>query len=195
MLNIDTNQKNKKIFNPNGSSSYGIWNITKSSILVKSGNVRYKELYIIRQDEEMRPDLIAYKKFGDQGMVGSLMKLNGFSNPFAIDVGDLFYIPTSDSFDNIFNAKKDLNKLNNEESGASSNKNALFRKNQRSKKFSSSAGREKYLAFINNGGKGNNGLRNVTTNLPPNILEDGERPVVTKSGLIFFGPDATSPNG
>jgi len=186
MLNIDTNQRNKNIFNPEPSGNrFGIWDLTESSIRIDSG-FRFSGLHTIKSDEVMRPDLISHRKFGAQGKCGTLMKVSGISNPFAIDQGDVLFIPEESSIELAFEKRKEISFATPGES----NSNQRFRKSQQSKKFSVSKGREEYLNLA----KSN--IRNRTTGtLPPNVLDVGERGTVTRSGLIFLGPDTTSPNG
>lgn len=178
MIKIDTLETNRAIFNTgiNSNRGYGITDLTQSSIKTK-GNIVLKEIYLVNADESMRSDLIANKKYGNPGRLGSLLKINGFSNPFALDSGDLIYIPTDDSIEKAFSKKK------LEETNTGKNKNAAFRKGQEAKKFMASPSRESYLDALKN---------KTPQNLPPNVLQSGERPIVTKSGLIFFGPDATN---
>lgn len=187
MLKIDTITKNKTYFNPdpNKSGNEGIWDLTASSLKITGTRMQFEYAYVIKSDESMRSDLISYRKYGDQGKMGSLLKLNGIANPFAIEAGEILYIPQESSVEDAFNKRKELN-LNG--SSINNERNKGFMEAQKSKKSTDSKGREEYLAELK--------LRNKTANeFPPNILEEGERPIVTKSGLIFFGPDATSPNG
>ena len=182
MIKIDTLDRNRPIFNPNINSDpgYGILDFTKSNMKTR-GNIVLKEIYLANSEDVMRCDLIANKKYGNSGRMGSLLKFNGFSNPFSLDEGDLIYVPTDDSIEKSFSAKKEsLKNVGTEDS------NSAFRKSQESKKFITSPSRKEYL----------NNLKNKTAQeLPPNVLQTGERPIVTKSGLIFFGPDATNQNG
>lgn len=182
MIKIDTLENNRAIFNTTLGSNpgYGIMDLTKSTIKTER-NIVLKEVYLVDEEEAMRSDLIANKKYGNPGRLGSLLKINGFSNPFSLDSGDLIYIPTDDSIEKAFSSKRELAKNNQ-----SDNKNSSFRKSQESKKFLSSPSREAYLENLKN---------RTPQNLPPNVLQSGERPIVTKSGLIFFGPDTTNQNG
>lgn len=181
MLRIDTTYINKGIFNPisNTGGKYGIWDLTASSIWIDGTNFQFSGAHTIGNDEVMRPDLIAHRKFGDQGKCGTLMKLSGISNPFAIDVGDVLYIPKESSIEAAYNRRKEIQVT----PPSSSDSNDKFRKKQQDKKFSVSKGRIEYLKNKTSG------------SLAPNLLEEEEKTIVTKSGLIFFGPDATSPNG
>ena len=63
MLEIDILAKNKNIFNPDNKEqqrNYGIWDLTRSSISYKNVDVRFKKYFVVKEDEQMRPDLMAY---------------------------------------------------------------------------------------------------------------------------------------
>lgn len=186
MLEIDVLNKNKGIFNPNSSEltnfpKNGIWDLTRSS-LNPGNNIVFKGVHLVSDEDQMRIDLVTNKKYASPGRMGSLLKINGISNPFSVETGDILYVPDDESIAKSMEDKKNRDKQN---SNTNLNPNTAFRKAQESKKFTPSSERSKYLDSIKN---------RTPENLPPNILQPGELPVVTKSGLIFFGPDATSQN-
>jgi hypothetical protein len=50
MLKIDTLSENKKVFNPNpedSSNSFGIWDLTSSSISYENVNISSRKLFIV----------------------------------------------------------------------------------------------------------------------------------------------------
>lgn len=198
MLNIDTNLKNKSVFQINPDKNEEIWDLTTSSIRINGADFRFKGIHTIKIDEIMRPDLIAYRKTGDQGKCGSIMKVTGISNPFSLDVGDVLYIPEDGSIERSFENRAKIS-FNSDSSGNfnskenSTKRKAIeeFRKKQQSKKFSISEGRKKYQEAIE---RENNIKNKVANPLPPNILDEGENTIITKSGLIFLAPDSTRPN-
>lgn len=49
--------------------------------------------YIVTEETAMRPDLISQYFYQDQNYLDVLLKYNGYSNPFALDVGDILKIP------------------------------------------------------------------------------------------------------
>jgi len=57
-------------------------------------NVTFSVLdyFMVRNNEQMRPDTIAQRYYGNIKNVEMLMKLNGVSNPFSIDEGDIMII-------------------------------------------------------------------------------------------------------
>ena len=130
MLNLDVLAKNKDIFNPNAQDqerNYGIWDLTRSSVSFKNSKVEFKKYVVVKEDYSMRPDIIAYKVYGDLKYTGSLMKINSISNPFAVNVGDVIAAPTVKAIDSAFNTKaatlKAVESNNN-------NPNTKFRKAQ-----------------------------------------------------------------
>jgi hypothetical protein len=184
LLLIDTIAKNKSIFNPSpdlDSSKYGIWDLTKASITYDNVNVKISEVFIVGDDYQMRPDLIAAIKFGDQGRMGSLLKLNNISNPFAIDQNRVLMLPTSSTIDSTFNVKKAKNQSINS-SNTSTNANQVFRNNQEQKKFKISDGRKKFL---------DTRIKNTPEMaLPPHVMQPSQRTILKKDGFIIFAPDS-----
>jgi hypothetical protein len=184
LLLIDTISKNKAIFNPSpdlDSNKYGIWDLTRPSITYDGVNVKISEVFIVGEDYQMRPDLIAAIKLGDHSKMGSLLKLNNISNPFAIDSTRILMLPTSSTIDNTFNVKKSKNQAA-ASSNTSTNANQVFRNNQEQKKFKVSDGRKKFLASkIKN---------SPEMSLPPNIMQPSQRTVIKQDGFLIFAPDS-----
>ena len=180
-LSIDTLTRNKSVFNPNANqmnSNLGIWDLTKSSLSYLNVNVQIKTIYMLSEDDIMRPDIIASAKYGDQTLMGSLCKFNSISNPFSIGSGQFLYLPTVATFEAAFNAKNKLEKGGNTNSSPSQ----AFRKNQEQKIVKASEGRKKFVESK---------IKNQPAQiLPPNMTQANERPTVRKNGIIVFGPDA-----
>jgi predicted amidophosphoribosyltransferase len=182
---IDTLSKNKSIFNPvpsNDASAFGIWNLTQSSVNYTSG-MALDDFFIVTEYYQMRPDIIAALKYGDHGIVGSLLKFNSISNPFAIKEGNVLLIPNVKSIDDSFNTKK---KLSQAQALASNNtntdQNTQFKKNQESKKFKVSDARRKFLEQkVKN-------QPNIV--LPPNVLQPDEKTIMKENGFLIFAPSA-----
>ena len=92
MLEIDTISRNKNIFNPDRDlmdQGIGIWDLTRSSMSFSLINLKIKTFYTLTEDTQMRPDLVAYQAYRNLKNTGSLMKINGVSNPFALQTGTL----------------------------------------------------------------------------------------------------------
>lgn len=183
-LLIDTITKNKSVFNPNqelnSTGNYGIWDLTKASITYDRLNIQLKSFFTVTEYYQMRPDLIAAIKMGDQGKVGSLLKFNGVCNPFALAEGIILAIPADGTVKESFRVKKNSNQASN--SNTNTNPNESFRKNQEQKKFKVSEGRKKFLEEK---------IKNKPElNLPPNVLQPGEKVIDNKNGFFIFAPNA-----
>ena len=185
MLEIDILARNKNIFNPDNKEqqrNYGIWDLTRSSISYKNVDVRFKKYFVVKEDEQMRPDLMAYKMYGGMSYTGSLLKVNGISNPFAISVGEVFAAPTTKSIDSMFSTKASLL----QKGEANNNPNSEFRKSQEQRKFKVSDSRKD---FLDRRSKAKNPTPQI---LPPNILQDGERQTVRTNSVIGLAPDVSN---
>ena len=112
--------------------------------------------------------------------MGSLLKLNGISNPFAIGKGTVLAIPTQQTIESSFNTKKE--QVQASSSNTNTNPNQAFRDNQEQKKFKVSEGRKKFLATK---------IKNPPAmNLPPNMLQPNQKTIEKKDGFFIFAPDA-----
>ena len=66
--------------------------ISSTFDFTKSGGA--VEGYIrVKEEETMRPDLIAIRMYSDQQYYESLLKYNGISNPFSINYNDILLAP------------------------------------------------------------------------------------------------------
>lgn len=187
MLEIDVLARNKNIFNPDNQEqrrNYGIWDLTRAAISYANVDIRFKKYFVVKDDEQMRPDLMAYKMYGSMSNTGSLLKINGVSNPFAIDAGDVFAAPTPKSIDSMFSTRASL--LQKDE--ANNNPNSEFRKSQEQRRFKVSDSRKE---FLNRRAKGKNATPQI---LPPNMLQDGENQTIRTDLVIGLGPDASNGN-
>jgi hypothetical protein len=131
----------------------------------------------------MRPDLIAAIKYGDHGMVGSLLKFNNISNPFAVKEGNVLLIPNSKSINDSFNSKKMISQSQaTANNNTNTNQNTIFKKNQESKKFKVSDARRKFLEQkVKN-------QPNIV--LPPNVMQPDDKTIMKENGFLIFAPSA-----
>jgi hypothetical protein len=183
-LLIDTISKNKSVFNPSAdlnSSKYGIWDLTKSSVSFNGVDPQISSFAIVPDYFAMRPDLVATLKMGDQNRMGGLLKFNGISNPFAVASGQILAIPTNQTIDEIFRAKK-IDEQKAPASNTNTNPLQAFKKNQEQKKFQVSPGRKKFLE---------DKVKNKPDLiLPPNVSQPNDKPVLKKEGFIVFAPNS-----
>ena len=182
MLSIDTLGVNKEIFNPNPedqSNALGIWDLTKSSIDYNIGYLNARKIYTVPEGMEMRPDLISLYNVGDSQYCGSIMKVNGISNPFAIDSGQSLFMLTREVIHKTYDRKKQQNTVVN------SGQNPAFetlKKTQEDKKFKVSEGRKKFL---------DKAIKNKPALvLPPNVSQPGDRKYSRKGKVFTFAPDS-----
>jgi hypothetical protein len=189
MIEIDTLSRNKNVFNPNAdlqNQGIGIWDLTRSSMSFFNINVKIKQFYKVTEDAQMRPDLICLQGYGDLKRMGSLMKINGVSNPFAVNTGTMFAIPEIEGMEAAFNQKK----MTLSSGNTTDNPNTAFRKSQENKAFKTSDSRK---AFVEQQSKAKNPIAQP---LPPNILQQGEVQTLKTSTVISLGPStsAAGPN-
>lgn len=136
----------------------------------------------VTQNEEMRPDLIGYKTFGDEGAFGYFLKANGISNPYSLKEGDLLFLPTYESIIKVYQSP--TNRKNSPAQPKS------YRREIQEKISKVSPERIEYLNARNisdvarstTGSSGNVGL-------PPNVLEPGQEGSRVIDGKLVFGPD------
>jgi hypothetical protein len=69
-----------------------ISDLTRSTFKFPVGSAAGGGLTLVKQDEQMRPDLVANRVLGKQELWDSLLKFNGVSNPFALDINSALYI-------------------------------------------------------------------------------------------------------
>lgn len=189
MIEIDTLSRNKNIFNPNKDlmdQGIGIWDLTRSSVSFSFINLKIQTFYTLTEEAQMRPDVVCLEAYGNLTNVGSLMKINGISNPFAISTGTVFAVPMRDRLDAAFDQKKRAIS----QGDTSNNPNTAFRKSQEGKAFKVSESRKKFL-------EAQNSVKNpVGQALPPNILQAGESQISKTPSFILLGPSvsAAGPN-
>ena len=185
MIEIDTLTRNKNIFNPNRDlmdQGIGIWDLTRSSVSFSLINLKIKSFINLTEDAQMRPDLVSLQSYGSLAYTGSLMKINGISNPFALQTGTVFAIPVQDRIDAAFDQKKSLLTQNN----TTTNPSSAFRRSQENKAFKISPSRKNFL-------EAQSAVKSpVPQALPPNVLQEGEVQTLKTPGFISLGPSVSS---
>ena len=183
MLKIDTLSVNKRVFNPNPneqSNSFGIWDLTESSVSYLINPLSIRNVYTVPEDLSMRPDLISLYQTGDSQYCGSIMKINGISNPFAIEGGQYLIIITPEIISRTYDKRKEINT-----SQSVSDKNSpldALKKSQEDKKFKVSEGRKNFL---------DKNIKNKPPLvLPSNVMQPGDRKFDRKGKVFTFAPDA-----
>lgn len=142
-----------------------------------TGAVSVYNTMVVTDDFVMRSDLVAKVYYGNSNRIDFLLKFNGISNPFSLDVGQILMIGDenelksqlanqSNAPDN--QAKKDI-------------RSAFFDPNRLSKKDQSR------LSYIQK--KSQTQTAGSTSNLPPNFAEPGSKELTVQDGKVIFGND------
>lgn len=168
MLQLKTLANKLSFTKPNGDVVIDLIRRAVSFLNIRSG---VGTPYIVTTDTAMRPDLIAYQFYGDSSYVDLLLKYNGYSNPFAIDVNDFFRIPDS-SILSKFGGQPVLSDLS---SARKKQANVVLTPKTKKDKI-----RTDYLLKKNN----------AAPPIPPNVALDNG--VKVSNGKIVFGSDVTN---
>ena len=183
MLEIDTLSVNKKIFNPNSSDqskSIGIWDLTQASVNYDIDFMNSRKVFRVSSDLVMRPDLISLYQIGDSQYCGSMMKVNGISNPFSIDEGRLLFILSPEMIKKTYDRKKD--EISGQSTSQQNSPLDNLKKAQEDKAFKVSPGRKNFLDKT---------IKNKPPLiLPPNVSQPGDRKFTRKGKVFTFAPDA-----
>jgi len=127
--------------------------------------------YYADEEVAVRPDLISQYFYRTSNQVDLLLKYNGYSNPFAIDIDDFFRIPSAEVL-NQFGTKPNLTDL-----GLPRKKETIVQLKPKSKKD------QTRIDFLLK-------KQNAAPPVPPNVaVEDG---VKVANGKIVFGADVTN---
>jgi len=134
------------------------------------------EGYIRVKDEEaMRPDLIAVRLYSDHSMYEALLKYNAISNPFSIEAGELLLAPAYNSLEKMLVAPKTIIE-----------KGAQKKDNAEAKLLNPKTVKDKNrLAALKD---------KVKEIVPPNVNTGGNKNVKVKDGKVIFGEDVTQVN-
>jgi hypothetical protein len=183
MLEIDTLSVNKRIFNPNESDqskSIGIWDLTQASVNYNIQFMNSRKVFRVTSDTVMRPDLISLYQIGDAQYCGSMMKVNGISNPFSIDEGRLFFILSPEMIKKTYDKKED--QISGQSASQQNSQLDNLKKAQEDKVFKVSPGRKNFLDKT---------IKNKPPLiLPPNVSQPGDRKFTRKGNVFTFAPDA-----
>ena len=183
MLEIDTLSVNKRIFNPNESDqskSIGIWDLTQASVNYNIQFMNSRKVFRVTSDTVMRPDLISLYQIGDSQYCGSMMKVNGISNPFSIDEGRLLFILSPEMIKKTYDRKKD--QISGQSASQKNTPLDNLKKAQEDKVFKVSPGRKNFLDKT---------IKNKPPLiLPPNVSQPGDRKFTRKGKVFTFAPDA-----
>lgn len=171
MLSIETLYKKKRFVKPNGEA---LVDLTKST-LEYLYDPRYKSFVTVTEDFVMRPDLIARATLGNDNKLDYILKFNGVSNPFSIELGEILIVPDDKEMSDQF-------------------KNPTVDKNDAVVKRTSDFTIEPKTA---KDVKRLDALKQKTNKdvlFPPNVKKPSDTNIKYKDGKIIFGEDVTTIN-
>lgn len=134
------------------------------------------EAYIrVSEEEQMRPDLLSVRMYGEQQFYEALLKYNGISNPFSIQRYDLLLVPPYKSLERMMVAPKDIVDIGAQQK--ESNEDKLLNPKTVKDKKRLEALKDKVKEIV-----------------PPNVNTKGNQNVKVKDGKVIFGEDVTQVN-
>ena len=134
-------------------------------------------LYRVDEDTAMRADLVTKMMYGYLEPLERVLKLNGVSNPFSIDVGDVFYvwdIPSTENVmrgtDNKSKRREDIRKqyITPEKKSTVDPRLEQFDERDPAKKADPTKGKANF-------------------NLPPNLADFGDQEITLVNGKLVLG--------
>lgn len=169
MLNFKILQ-NKNLFTKlNGES---VVDLIRRSVSFLGVKLNSGTQYRVTDETVMRADLITKYYYQNSSLCDLLLKYNGYSNPFALDINDIIKIPDSENL-GVFGQINSLLEIGNP------------RKKKNTNVFQPTTKKDKRRVdfLIKKAGVG-------TAPIPPNIaIENG---VTISNGKIIFGTDVTN---
>lgn len=136
-----------------------------------------KAIYVVTDETEMRPDLIAIKYYGSTKYIDILCKANNIFNPFSIEAGDILVIPNVTNDKDLY---EDTSKTGGKAAGESSDLREKFI--DKARLSEKDKNRVERLKEKSNGKKGQ-----VEEILPPNMLQPDVDSKVMVDGKIKLG--------
>ena len=129
---------------------------------------------IVGEHENMRPDLIANRIYGDISKWDVMLKYNGISNPFSIMSEDIMIGPAASVLDSMYTRVREILERDQREELKTSP--LLDPKSKKDKER---------LANLK---------KKAGVVLPPNINKPGDKNVKIENGRVIFGEDVTGVN-
>jgi hypothetical protein len=172
MLAIDVIESKPYFVNPNTRQQY--LDLTVAAWDTRRVQYQLKNIAIVTEETEGRPDLLGMLYSGDQSKMGTILKLNNISNPLSLKINELLLIPSDKMTKDLF---KSGQKITDQKQKAKT-----FRKELQEKISQVSKDRLEYLNARN--------ISNIAeAPLPPNLLQEGEQQILVEDGKLIFGPN------
>lgn len=136
-------------------------------------SIGYSRLIMTTEEHVMRPDLVSAMYCGNQNNMGTLLKVNSISNPFSLDVGEVFFIPDSETVNRL--PRKNTTEVQSEN-------RTSFRKQLQERISKVSEQRKEYLNSVEIS-------ESTQIPLPPNVAQEGSEQFKVENGKLIFGSD------
>jgi len=163
----------KKIFTKsNGETVIDL--ISSTFSFEKTGNST-QGIIRVKEEEIMRPDLIAERIYTNQSLFAELLKYNGISNPFSVNENDILIIPPFKNLEKATVPPKTI--LEKGQAKLKSNEEELLAPSTVKDKKRLDSLKDKVKEIV-----------------PPNVNTEGNKNVKVKDGKVIFGEDVTQIN-
>lgn len=174
MLTLSVLQNKRQFTKVNGDT---VVDLIRRSVNFLGVLVGQGQAYIVEEGVQMRADLISKVFYQTTSLMCVLLKYNGISNPFSLDLGDMIRVPDNSVLTSMLATPADIN-------GTPDNWQGSTRKKKRQSFIVATTAQDKArLAYLQQS-------TNVNTIAPPNISKDKSVKIV--NGKIIFGADVTS---
>lgn len=174
MLILRTLQAKRNFTKVNGDT---VVDLIRGVISFLGVKVNQGRTYVVEDGVEMRPDLISKVFYQTTSSMCLLLKYNGISNPFSVNVGDLFKVPDDDVLNQLIKNPEDINGTADNWMNSTRKKKKQFIVKPKTKQDKAR------LDYLQQNAAAN-------TIAPPNVAKDTSVKVV--NGKIVFGTDVTS---
>lgn len=138
--------------------------------LTLTNEIKIIDYHVVNDETQMRPDLIALNYYGTEDGLDIILKYNGISNPYSLEIGQILSIPDKASATTRYRKPK---KLASSPRAQFVDGKRLSEKDKKRQEFLRSQSEKK-----ENGSK---------QNLPPNMLKEGEKTKIIQNDRILLG--------
>ncbi|MCK9574592.1 MAG: hypothetical protein WC979_01665 [Candidatus Pacearchaeota archaeon] len=132
----------------------------------------FVDMIMTTEMQAMRPDLLATVAFGNIYRAEDLLKSNEVSNPFAINAGESFLVPEMTTAKEVFKSAGIIEDV----------RKAIRKQYIDATKAPDTSAMNTAL---------NDYKQREKTALPPNYSKEGDKEMIIKDGVIYFGPNVT----
>jgi len=152
------------------------FSFSQPTIKIKA-NVKLISVHLVKEDEEMRIDIISKLYYGDTEYIDLILKTNGISNPFSIRAGQFLLIPEKDSAEQY---RKKIKKVSNKPRTQFTDTKRMSEQDSKRKAFLEDKSKTK--------------VNGSSENLPPNMLKSDQSVKYIKQDKIILGANLKTNN-